>query len=150
MTIAQTVAAIQAVNAAITGVTSTPDGTTGKEIPGQVETALLPLVLCWPAPLDMASAARDTIEADRTYHMAFLLAGEAAGVGINANVALVWDYLEKARSAWYVYAVDGTLLSGGQAVTRYHDAGGESILLTYRGKQWVGFLAEIDVWEPTL
>lgn len=149
MSIAEDIAAIQAVNLTISGVVSAPDGTT-REIPSQVEAADLPMVLAWPGAYEMESAARNVLDGTRVYQLAFLLAGESDGLGITESVTKVWEYLTKARTAWADYAVMGTTLNGGQVVAHYHDDGGERILLTYRNRTWVGFTARIEVWEPGL
>jgi len=149
MSIAEDIAAIQAVNLTISGVVSAPDGTT-REIPSQVEAADLPMVLAWPGAFELESAARNTLDGTRVYHLAFLLAGEADGLGISENVLKVWDFLTKARATWIDYAVMGTLLNGGQVVAHYHDEGGQTVTLAYRGRTWTGFTARLEVWEPGL
>ena len=147
MTIATTITAIQTANAAIAGIVSTPDGTTDP-MPSQVDTASMPLVLVWPGRLDMAAAGRDLVEATRRYEGAVLLAGEASGVGIATNTALIWDALDAFRSAWMAYVAESADLGGGVVATRYTDSGDTGGFVTYRGKRWAGFTFALDVWEP--
>lgn len=146
MTITTTIDALQTIHASISGVKSAP---AAAAFPSQVESNHLPVVLTWPGTYDMASAARDVIEATRIYSGAVLVAGEAAGVGVTTSVNAVWTLLEAFRARYLSLVAEDEVLSTGEAVQAYHDDGGgaESGLITFRGRRWLGFLFRVEVWE---
>lgn len=142
MTIAADIVTLQAVNRAVAGIKSAPDGTTTYPIPSSVTAAHLPIVLLFPGVTDVSAAGREVIDATRAYDGMVLVASEASGAGVNTSVTDCWDLIDAMRAAWADYILNpaSTLV-----VDTYHDEGQRRI--TYRGGDWLGFTFKLSVWE---
>lgn len=146
MTTAATIAALQAVHAAVSGVAAAPTGTSSSPIPGSVPTTSLPMVLMFPGAIDLSAMARNEIDEARTYSGIVLVAGQAQGTGINDTVNAVWTLIDAFMARYETLIGTPEKLSTGEVVTSWHSDGQQAI--TYRGATWEGFIFRVELWQP--
>ena len=146
MTTAATIAALQAVHAAISGITSAPDGTANNPVPGSVPASSLPIVIMFPDTIDLSAMARNEIDETRAYAGVVLVGGQAAGIGINDVVTDVWTILDAFRARYETLIGTPEQLSTGEIVTTFHSEKQQAI--TFRGATWEGFQFRVELWQP--
>ena len=137
---------LQAVNRAISGVTSAPDGSGTYPMPAQINAVDLPCVLLVPAVIDITADSRNAIEATQTFNGIVLVTSQASGVGVDTSFNAVLTVLDAFHARYKTLIGTTEELSGGVVVTSYHDEGQKKI--TYRGMDWLGFEVKIETWEP--
>jgi hypothetical protein len=141
-----TIQAIQAINRAISGITSCPDGTSSYPHPGQVNAVDLPIVILFPGAASITSDLRADTERTRTYAGVVLVAGQAQGQGINETITDTWTLFDALADRYDTMIGSAEVLSTGEVVTAFRAQGQQA--LTYRGATWEGYQIELDVWTP--
>lgn len=141
MSIATTIAALQALHAAISGVTSAPT-----DRPESVAPARLPCVIVRPGPLQVTADGRQLAGKTRSYEGIALVALPNQGRGIAEGLAKSQALME-AFVAAYEAQIEGEALSTGGVVAGYRDGGEPPSLLTYGAAEFEGFTFTVDVWE---
>lgn len=148
MSIATTIQALQAVHRAISGVTSAPDGTGTYPIPDKIGNEALPLVLLFPAAVDVTPATQDDTNEVRAYEGIVICTPDPVGVGVNTSSTTIWTVLDAFKARYETMLSTDERIDGNRAmVMSYHDDGQRSI--TYRGINWEGFLFRVQVWSTT-
>lgn len=144
MTIANAIAALQAVHRGIAGVKSAPDGTAAYPLPGQIAAANLPLILLFPSAMDLTPIATDQALDVRAYEGIALVATEASGVGVQTTIADIWTLIDAFQARYTTMLETGEELDAHDMIVRaYRDEGQKS--LTYRNASWEGFLFRVVV-----
>lgn len=146
MTTAATIAALQTIHRAISGITYAPDGTDTYPHPGAVDGTKLPIIILFPGAAALTIDMRTDPEDIRTYAGVVLVAGQAQGQGINETITEVWTVYDAVKARYETLIGSNEVLSTGEVVTGFRAQGQQAI--TYRGGTWEGFQLEIDLWQP--
>jgi hypothetical protein len=142
MGIASTVAALQALHATISGVTSAPTAR-----PEDVKPASLPCVIVRPGVATVSADARRLAGSQRAYEGVVLVTAPNQGRGISEGLARSHALMD-AFAAFYAGRIEGsTDLSTGGVIVGYRDSGEPSALLGYGASDYEGFTFTVDVWE---
>lgn len=141
MSISADLAALQALHATISGVSSAP-----ATPPDSAESARLPLVLLRPGAGSVSREARGVSGASRTYEGVCLVTALSAG-SVAQGIGAVRSAMDAFTAFYRAHIEAGTDLSSGNAVVGYRDNGGEDQIVEYRGRQWEGFSFSVEVWE---
>lgn len=104
MTIATTITALQAVAAAITGVSRAPTS-----YPDSIESADLPTCICWPNEAESSQAGLGFDKSIRWYEMAVYVLGAEEGLGVSQGWSDANTYLHR--------FIDAFLDSGNRSLT---------------------------------
>jgi hypothetical protein len=142
MGILTTVAALQALHATISGVTSAPTAR-----PEDVKPAALPCVIVRPGALTVGVDARQMAGKQRAYEGVVLVVAPNQGRGISEGLARSHTLMD-AFAAFYEGRIEGgTDLSTGGIIVGYRDGGEPAALLGYGASDFEGFTFTVDVWE---
>lgn len=139
---------LQTIHRAISGITTAPDGTGSYPMPSAINTTDLPVVLLFPADMDITAAARNEIEATQAFNGLVLVASQAAGVGVDTSINAVWTVLDAFHTRYKTLIGTTEVLTGGVVVTSYHDERPKPQRITYRGADWLGWEFKVECWLP--
>ena len=141
MSIATTIAALQAIHAAISGVVSAPT-----DRPVDVPGARLPCIIVRPGALTLSQEGRGLAGKTRAYEGVALVSAPNQGRGVSEGLTKSHALME-AFAAAYEARIEGGALSTGGIVVGYRDAGEPQALLGYGAGEFEGFTFSVDVWE---
>jgi GNAT superfamily N-acetyltransferase len=144
------IAALQARNAAIIGITTAP--TALSSYPASLNTADMPIALVWPKAADSRqNSLGDLRRSDRLYEVYVYVAPTAQGAGIAENLATGSLLLQRFVDA-YANAADSDLIGGSPQATI--KASEESPIrdsgltrLEYAGVEYHGFRLQVGIYE---
>ncbi len=144
MSVATTIAALQAIHAAITGVASAPT-----DMPASLEQVKRPTVLIWPGEATWNLQAVDYKRQQRTYEVRCYVQPIAQGIaGIDAGYDACVALIERFGRA---YLADVTLGGAVDTIVSIVDRGvsGGGYELQWAQVPWWGFIYQITVVEKS-
>jgi hypothetical protein len=141
LSIATTIAALQTIHAAISGVTSAPITR-----PEDVKPAALPCVIVRPGPLTVSADGRGLAGKQRNYEGVCLVTLPNQGRGISEGLTRSQGLMEAFAAAYEAQIEDGALSTGG-VVVGYRDGGEPQSLLGYGAADFEGFTFTVEIWE---
>lgn len=140
MSVKTTIAALQALHAAVDGVTKAPEA-----YPLAIQPRELPLVLTWPGAGQWEMAARDLADTVRTYRVEVYLSPLEAGRGIDAAAQLGITLLD---AFGLLYLRTDTLPNGAELQGNTGDLTDTGArVLQYAGIDYNGFVFQLRISE---
>jgi hypothetical protein len=142
MGIASTVAALQAIHATVSGVTSAPTAR-----PVDVALASLPCIIVRPGALTLSRDGRRLAGRVRQYEGVALVTAPNQGRGIAEGLAKTQSLMDAFAATYEAQIESGADLSTGGVIVGYRDGGEPQSLIGYGASDFEGFTFTVEVWE---
>jgi hypothetical protein len=138
MSISTVIAALQSKHRGITGIASAPTA-----MPASINTAAMPIVLCWPGPATWDGISFDASQQTRTYIVRVYVQPVGQGQGVDEGYQDILPLLQAFGAA---YMADPYLSNTVFVIDSVSDAGLDGTLM-FAGVEYRGFEFRINVVE---